>query len=232
LKALQLIKGGTLPVFLLCVLIGLNWSCKENSILPKNLIPGVDNLNTFDTSFQVVTHTLYQDSFPTGGRKGDVRLSINSNLYSACGSIQADPVFGSTFASMHVEVLPAIPNFTFKAPTADMIIDSVVLSLPYKMAYGDTGFSSIKQKFRVFRSVKAFPRDSAQYEFTRDSIDENNLLSTLDVNFNTLPIDSPLVAGVRQQPQLRFKLASWFVDSVKAQVDLGATGALGALHRF
>lgn len=217
---------------LLACVISTNWSCKENAILPKELVPAVDNINTFDSTFDLITHTIYQDSFPTGGLKGGLRISSANTFYHACGSIQADPAFGSTFASMHVEVLPAVPNFSFKAATANVTIDSVVLSMPYRMAFGDTNFSSLNQKFRLFRSTGSFSRDSAQYEFTNDTINTADLLSVVNVNFSSLYRDSLLVAGQKQQPQLHFKLASWFADSLKAQVDLGANGALATFGSY
>ena len=133
---------------------------------------------------------------------------------------------------MHVEVLPSVPNFTFKTATANMTIDSIVLAIPFKMAFGDTNFSSITQKFKVYRSLDTFSRDSSQYEFTRDTFDVNRPLSTLNVNFNSLPRDSVFIGGKMQQPQLRFKLASWFGDSLKTQVDSGANGALATFSKF
>ncbi len=217
---------------MLAIIIGTNWSCKENTILPKNLVPAVDNINTFDSTISIITHTLYQDSFLTGGLKGGLRLSASTSYYTACGSISNDPSFGSTQASMHVEVLPSVPNFTFKTATANMTIDSIVLAIPFKMAFGDTNFSSITQKFKVYRSLDTFSRDSSQYEFTRDTFDVNRPLSTLNVNFNSLPRDSVFIGGKMQQPQLRFKLASWFGDSLKTQVDSGANGALATFSKF
>ncbi len=228
-----LFSGKQAIVFsMLAIIISTNWSCKENTILPKNLVPAVDNINTFDSTISLITHTLYQDSFLTGGLKGGLRLSASNSFYTACGSISNDPSFGSTLASMHVEVLPAVPNFTFKSATSTMTIDSIVLAIPYKLAFGDTSFSSITQKFKVYRSLDTFSRDSAQYEFTRDTFDVNRPLSSLNVNFNSLPHDSLLIGGQLQQPQLRFKLASWFADSLKTQVDSGANGALATFTSF
>lgn len=223
-------KAALLVMF--AFIISANWSCKENTILPKNLVPAVDNINTFDTTFDLITHTIYQDSFLTGGKLSGLQISSTNTYYTACGAIQADPSFGSTLASMHVEVLPAVPNFTFKTSTANMKIDSVVLSVPYKISFGDTSFSSIKQTFNLYRSLKRFSRDSTQFEFTKDSVDHGNLLSALNVNFATLYSDSVVVAGVKQQPQLRFKLAPWFMDSLKAQVDLAANGATSSFANF
>jgi len=225
--------SGFLPLILFFVISF--WGCKENTILPRDLVPAVDNINTFDSSFDLITHTLYQDSFLTGGYRSGLQLSSSATYYTACGTILSDPSFGKTVAAMHVEVLPAVPNFTFKAATTAMTIDSVVLSMPFKMAYGDTNATAGTQTFKLYRSIKTgteLSRDSAQYEFTKDSFDAANPLASLSVDFNTISSDSPLVAGLHQQPQLRFLLPKWFGDSVKAQVSLGATGALATYSGF
>lgn len=216
------------PAWILMLITG----CKENTILPKNLVPAVDNINTFAQSYDLVTHTLYQDSFLTGGLLNGLRISSSPTFYTACGSINADPAFGKTFAGIHVEVLPPVPNFTFKAKTSDMMIDSIVLSMPYKLAFGDTGYSSISQQFLLYRSLKPFSRDSVQYEFTRDSFDRAAVIASSPVNFSRLYRDSLLVSGQKQVPQLRFKLASWFGDSLKRQVDSGANGAFSTYSSF
>lgn len=217
-----------MPVWILV----LNTGCKENAILPKNLLPAVDNINTFVQSYDLVTHTIYQDSFLTGGLLNGLRISSSPTYYTACGSIQADPAFGKTFAGIHVEVLPPVPNFTFKAKTSDMMIDSIVLSMPYKLAFGDTGYTSVSQQFLLYRSLKHFSRDSAQYEFTRDSFDRADVIASAPVNFSRLYRDSVLVSGQKQVPQLRFRLASWFGDSLKRQVDSGANGAFATYSSF
>ncbi len=222
-------------IILLTTLTSMLWSCKENTILPSDLVPVVDNINTFDTTFDLVTHTLYQDSFLTGGYRSGLQLSSSSTYYTPCGTILSDPAFGKTVASFHVELLPAVPGFSFKAKTSDVMMDSVVLSIPFKMAYGDTNATAGLQTFKLFRSIKtgtSLSRDSAQYEFTRDSFDTGNLLSTLSVNFDQISADSPLIAGVRQQPQLRFRLPAWFADSIKAQIDSGANGAMANYSKF
>ncbi len=216
---------------LVAFLVSTNWSCKENTILPKDLVPAVDNINTFDSNFNLITHTLYQDSFLTGGKVSGLQISSSTTFFTACGTIKADPSFGKTVASMHVEVLPAVPHFTFKTGTSNMTIDSVILSIPFKQAYGDTNASAGIQHFNVYRSLKAFRRDSAQYEFTKDSFNTGDIMTSLDVNFDNIT-DSPKVNGVSQQPSLRFKLPVWFADSLKAQVDSGTTGALSTFTDY
>lgn len=231
---LSVIKNKLLVVsFILIASVVLN-SCKENTILPSTLVPTIDNIYTFGSdTFSVLTHNIYQDSMLTGGMRGTVRVSNSASLYHALGTITSDPVFGKTHASIHVEVLPPVANFAFKtnAPGTSRIIDSVVLSIPYRGSYGDT-LSSNLQTLKVYRSLKQFSRDSAQYEFTKDSIDYTKLIATKTVDFKTLGTDSPLVGNIKLQPQVRFQLATWFTDSLQAQVDLGANGAAADFSKF
>lgn len=209
-------------------------SCKENTILPSDLVPAVDNISTFGAdTFSLRTCNLMQDSLLTGGLRGTVRVSNSPTLFHALGTIANDPVFGRTHASFHVEVLPPVPNFAFKtqASGTTRIIDSIVLSVPYKGSYGDT-LNNTQQTFKVYRSLKSFSRDSAQYDFTRDSVDHSRVLSSRVVNFRTLATDSPLVGTVKLQPQIRFNMASWFADSLQAQVDSGLNGAAADFSKF
>jgi hypothetical protein len=203
------------------------YACKENTILPANLVPEIDNIFTFgnDTS-TIITRTVYQDSLVTGGTYDAVRFYNNPNLYHALGTIANDPVFGKTTASIHVEVLPPTTKFSFKsmAEGTTRTVDSIVLAVPFKRTYGDT-ISNTTQTFRVFRSTKSFSKDSAQFEFTNDSVDYAHPLSNLTVDFKTFATDSPLVGNVKLAPQLRFKLNSWFADSLQTQVDARENGA-------
>lgn len=225
--------GNCISISLLCVAIFVN-GCKENTILPPDLVPPIDNINTFqDFSTEIITENIYQDSLITGGMGKSSRVSSASNYYHALGTIELDPIFGKTMASFHVEVIPSVANFQFKAQQTgtQRTIDSIVLSIPYKTSYGDTLYPS-SQKFTVYRSLKTFSRDSAQYEFTQDIVDYSKPLGSQTVNFQNFRIDSPIVGTAKAIPQLRFKMASWFIDSLQAQVDSAANGAAANYTKF
>ena len=220
-------------ILALCAILFTS-SCKESAILPANLLPQIDNVNTFGAdTFSVISHNIYQDSTQTGGLYKTTRVSATPGYYHALGTIANDPVFGKTTAGFHVEVLPPFVNFQFKTnyTGTQRTIDSIVLSVPYKGAYGDTSGSGL-QTLNVYRSLKAFSRDSAQFETTVDSVDAQNLVASQAVNFSTLLVDSPLINGVRLAPQVRFRLANWFADSLQAQVDSGTNGAAVNFSKF
>lgn len=198
-------------------------SCKENTILPPDLVPPIDNINTFlDTSLTVITNNIYQDSVLTGGLNGSTRISNSSSYYHALGVI-SDMNFGKMVAGFHTEVLPPNNLFSYKGTSVD--VDSIILAIPYRSSFGDT-LNAIPQTFNVYRSLKSFSRDSAQFETTKDDYDPSKVLASQQVNFNTFKTDSPSVGTGKLIPQLRFKLADWFIDSLQKQIDLGANGAM------
>ena len=96
--------------------------------LGAGLIPNIDGVITKDTILDVITDTYMEND--------SVRVYKNDN--HVLGSITNDPLFGKTTASMYFELAP--PFFPFAIPGAkDSIrVDSAVLILSYKYAYGDT----------------------------------------------------------------------------------------------
>lgn len=98
-----------------------------------DILPAVDNVNTFDTTLTVLAN---YHSFSDQSR----------NLitdYMALGQI-TDPVFGSTTANMFFNLSSAVYGSSpFYNRDSVLGIDSVVLSLAYTGAYGDTSSASL-----------------------------------------------------------------------------------------
>ncbi len=201
-------------------MIALN-SCKENTILPPDLVPVVDNINTFQTdTFTVISRTTIQDSLITGGKLGSIVKSAQTDFYHAIGTISNDPTFGKTVASSYFQVVPPVTNFVFKG--SNQVIDSVVLSVRYVNAYGGTNVSP-NQSFSLFRTSSNLTLDSAYYENSAVNYSAaDKVANDIMVDFNTLSTDSPLVGTVRLNPQLRFNLNASFADSILAQTSSGA----------
>jgi hypothetical protein len=199
-------------------------SCKENTILPPDLVPVIDNINTFQAdSFSLITHNIYQDSLLTGGSLNGISVSKNANLYHALGTINSNADFGFTHASFHVEVLPPSSNYTHKG--FNPVFDSIVLTIPFKGTFGDT-INGPEQYLLAYRSLKSFSKDSAQYEFTKDSFDISQPIGSYTIDFNKFKKDS-------SNKTIRIKLASWVADSLKAQMDsLNVGGATSSYTKF
>lgn len=124
----------------LSILIG-TVSCKkinEATELGGDLIPAVDNVNTFEVSLNTLTNNLqFNDT-----------AKVLANDYVAAGDFN-DPEFGQTHANFHFTLLPSrLGVYPFVNEDSIIIMDSVVLSLAYQGGYGDTISGS--QTLRVY----------------------------------------------------------------------------------
>lgn len=105
-------------------------SCKkinEATDLGGDLIPAVDNVNTFEVALNTVTNNL---------RFNDT-TKVLPNDYVAAGDLN-DPEFGQTHANFHFNIAPATLGVYPFVHKDSVIIDSLVLSLAYHAGYGDT----------------------------------------------------------------------------------------------
>ncbi len=116
-------------------------SCKkinEATELGGDLIPPVDNVNTFEASFDVETdNLLFNDT-----------TKIQANDIIALGHIGNDPEFGQTHADAYFSVYPEGNEKVYPFIDRDsLVIDSAVLSLRFNGSFGDT---NSLQTVRVF----------------------------------------------------------------------------------
>ncbi len=115
----------------------------DTTRLGSDLIPIVDNVNTFDTLLDVTTRNFpFLDS---------TRLA--KNQLHTVGGINNDPLFGSTRADIYMEMMPSFFPGVF-AKDSLIEVDSVVLSLSYRGHYGD---SSQPITFRVLKITDPVP---------------------------------------------------------------------------
>jgi hypothetical protein len=99
------------------------------------LLPIVDNIVTFDTTFDVITTTyVTPDSLtPRIGRDANG----NAGQY-ILGHISDDPQFGKTTASIFFELLPPAFPYFFQNTADSLYLDSAVLCLRWTNTFGDT----------------------------------------------------------------------------------------------
>jgi hypothetical protein len=136
------------PIRFLLICLSLYFlaiSCKrinEATDLGDDLLPGIDGVYTFDTTFtslQTFNHIFepLKDSVRVG-RANDQIL----------GNISSDPLFGKTNAKMFLEFKPEFYPWSFSEVYDDSLyIDSVVLVLGWNRSYGDT---TVQQKVNVW----------------------------------------------------------------------------------
>ncbi len=132
----------------------LSWQCTkiDSTNLGGDLIPAIDNVNTFEEIISVVANNY--DSIPFG--KGCATVLPTDD--HALGYIGTDPLFGTTKAIIYTELKPARFPFGFDAKASDRTLDSVVLVLSYKNIFGD---SSKPQRVQVHEIAGNFNPDTS-----------------------------------------------------------------------
>jgi hypothetical protein len=103
------------------------------------LLPSMDAFNTKDTILEVETETVDRpDSLRIYGQDDQV-----------VGVINNDPLFGSTNATMYFQLSPSYFPFYLRGSKDSIVVDSAVLMLAYKGAYGDTTTSVVLNLKRI-----------------------------------------------------------------------------------
>ena len=144
----------------------------ESTELGGDLIPAVDNINTFDTLINVLG---YNDTF---GLSNDSQYLARSEEHFL-GLINNDPFFGKTDARIFFELKPSFyPQYPFNRRDS-IKIDSIVVVLNYIETYGDTN---------IAQSLKVYEIDNSN-NFRYDS---SYLVRKENVTYNTsFPLSLP-----------------------------------------
>ncbi len=128
------------------ILLSFAFGCTkiDTTTLGGNLIPAVDNINTFDTTFSIIANNFEDSGCDT----------IHRGSLQALGIISNDPLFGNTNAAIYVELKPQFFPFNFPVADANSFeIDSAVLILKYAHSFGDT---NVLQKVNVYQLSDSF----------------------------------------------------------------------------
>lgn len=164
-------------------------SCEEPE-LGLETQPGGDSANLLrELNLQIEASTEREDSVKTD--------ELSLNLLGAYN----DPVLGKIRSAILMQLRPAVSNINLGTnPQAD----SIVLVLPYRSFYGDVSKVNGLQKFRAFRVREMMYRDSSY--FSSDTLQRD--LTPLGTSNYITPslLDSVLVSGTKEAPQLRIKL--------------------------
>ncbi len=168
------------PLAFLLPLIALLAACTkiETTTLGSDLIPVVDNINTFDTVLDVIsTNYIPVDS---------TRMFASDQ--HVVGGISNDPQFGTSKATMFFEMKPSTFPFSFAPKDSIIAFDSAVLVLDYVGYYGD---SATPVNFNLYQVETPMQRDTVatpQY--------------TLNPN---IPIDKFTLWGQKSMAAMHFK---------------------------
>ena len=128
------------------ILLSFAFGCTkiDTTTLGQNLIPVVDNIHTFDTTFAVIATNYDSTECDTTRRNSLQPLGIISN----------DPLFGKSTAQIYVELKPG--SFPYNFPNADansFQIDSAILVMNYSHSFGDT---NLIQRVNVYQLSDSF----------------------------------------------------------------------------
>lgn len=138
-------------------------SCKkinEATELGSDLIPPIDNVNTFDTTLSVETVNALFTNLE------DTTASSTTQFF---GSVNNDPLFGKTEASMYFQLSPETIKKPFPSKDSIIGLDSVILVLNTLTVWGDT---TAPQQVQVFEIPTSQPF----------SLSENYLISKKYIN--------------------------------------------------
>ena len=204
-------KGNILASFavlLSAILIYTSCTKVDTTDLGNELIPGGDNVETIDTTLEVITDNL----LPVN----DTTKMLYTELHTV-GIIDNDAEFGRTDAYMYSSFVPSTSH-SYPFINRDTVkIDSVILSLSYSRLYGD---SNSVQQFEVREINPIFNFEDTGYQITGPDIPvRSEMLGSRSVFFYT-PNDSVHYINdkdtIRSQGELRIKLdTAWarrFVD--------------------
>lgn len=116
----------------------------DTTTLGENLIPAVDNIHTFDTTYQVIAVNYDSTDCDTVYRTAPQPIGVISN----------DPLFGKTTANVYVEMKPEYFPYNFPVADANSFeIDSAVMVLQYSHSFGDT---NKLQKINIYQLSDSF----------------------------------------------------------------------------
>lgn len=171
------------------------------------LLPVVDNIITFDTTFEVIASTyVTPDSLaPRIGRDANG----NAGQY-ILGHISNDPQFGKTTASIFFELLPPGFPYFFQNTSDSLYLDSAVLCLRWTNTFGD---SNALQTINVHR-VSELLRVDTVYN-TNKNVRYGELIGTKTFAPKELD-DSIYTFRQTRINQLRIKLNNTFSRSLLA----------------
>ncbi|MEO6254108.1 MAG: DUF4270 family protein [Ferruginibacter sp.] len=219
-----------ITAIILISLIG--WSCTklDTTDIGSDLLPAVDNVHTFlDTLLINTTQGVFNDSTYIG-KYDDY----------AVGHISNDPVFGTTKASMFMQLKPPFYPYYYGNPKDTIVaFDSVVLCLKYRAFWGDS-----------LLAVNLVVKEVNDFQFGVDSIYKENTtayqpatgatLASANIDVRTLGNYVKFTNGrdsVNYQIRIKITNSAWLAafygrDSIKANASNNAFYSDSVYRRF
>lgn len=207
-----------LPVTILGYLsiVVCSWGCSklDTTNLGADLIPAVDNINTFSTTLDIIT---------TQGRFDD-SFKIARTENHLLGIINGDFLFGGTQANIYLQPKPSFYPYYFGSAGDTLVkVDSVVLTLSFQGSWGDTSKSQTLNVYEI--NDTNFGDSVFQYKSIKYQPTLGNLIASKSIDIRRLR-DTVRFANGKDSSinQIRIKLSDVFAqtlggrDSTKAGV--------------
>lgn len=174
-------------------------SCKEDTIIQSDLIPGTDKINVFEVNTDTLTINTTTVIIDTLNTSAEVS---GQPIVHGLGTVN-DPYFGTTHSGIYFQVLPSTNQYIFPGN-----VDSAFVILPYiGFKWGDTlraRTESNIQKFTVYRTEEILNKDAVYYSNNRKPVNEK---VSLPYSFDMKNItEYPTVLGRARVPHLRIPL--------------------------
>jgi hypothetical protein len=189
----------------------------DTTDIGSDLLPAVDNVNTFDTLLTI------------NASQGVFNLDSTQVTYSddhVLGKISNDPLFGTTTASIYAQFKPTFfPYYYGNAKDTIVGFDSVVLCLSYKGFWGDNVSQPLKLEVRQV-SLSAGGLWDSLYQ-SRDinfapAVVGGGAIGSTQIDFNTIANYKKYSNGKDSaKNQIRIKLSNTFASALFA---LDSTG--------
>ncbi len=181
------------------------------------LIPAVDGVNTFDTTFDVVADNIAVDSIRT-----------SKYQENALGYISNDPIFGKTQAILNLEIKPTYFPHSFEVREDSVTLDSAVLVLKYVNVWGD---STIPMSFNVFELASKMRTDSVYPNYASFATQGSQLNSPRTFDIRQFNHTDTLAAFKEPSTnQIRIPLTSAFGNKLIHTFDTTSSGANNAYY--
>lgn len=146
----------------------------DTTDLGTDLIPVVDNINTFETILEIESDNhLFNDS---------TKMYLQDH---ALGVIDNDPEFGKTTASIFFTTEPTFGSYPFQNRDS-VVIDSLVLSLAYTGLYGDSTSIQQFEVREIDNDMMFFKKDTAYRIDHEPFLTYPEVIGSKMVNFTSL----------------------------------------------
>jgi hypothetical protein len=212
----------------------LSWNCTkiDTTSIGSGLIPAIDNVHTFADTLAVIA--INNDSVGIRGKYlGCDSLSRHrDHALGYIGGGFGDPLFGTTSATIYVQLMPVTFPYYYAVPKDSVInqaFDSVVLVLHYVNTWGDSTLQQSVNVYQVNATTNPVPLKPDSTYTTCDGFPYSTLLGSATYIPKSLNDTSKVYLDTTTH-QLRIKITDPTFLNNLISWDSTSTGPNNAYH--